>query len=265
VIGGMGHTLADTQSPGQQRSVYGAVGGIDRAFEDSGLFGVYGGYQRGEVSSNAVGASADLNSYMLGAYVSHPVGAGFALSGGVSAMYHDVDTVRHVIVGGTGFSPHGSTNGSTLNAFAELAKPFQWNGTALTGFGNLSVTRNHMNGYSEHDGGAADLVVGDTTQTNPATTLGVRGSRTFGSLNIDASLGWQHTYGNLNPSATMQFAGGTTEFTSQGTPIARDAAVVGIKASHDLNQGGTAYVGYDGTLASDAQDHSFKAGLKWKF
>jgi len=240
------------------------VGGIDRAFADSGMFGIYGGYQRGEVSSNSIGASADLNSYMLGAYVSHPVGDGFALSGGVAGMYHDIDTVRHVIVGAADFSPHGDTDGSTFTAYAELAKPFQWMDATVTPFVDASVTRNKMNSFTEHDGGAANLVVGDTAQTNPATTLGIRGSQQMGAVGVTGSFGWQHAFGDVDPDATMHFVGGTTNFNAVGTPIARDSAVISLGVNAPFS-GGNAYAGYDGTLAKDAQDHSFKAGFKWDF
>lgn len=265
-IGGFGHTLSDAQSPGQKRNNYGAVAGLDRNLDSiDGRMGIFGGWQFSDFSANTISASSEVNSYQLGGYVQRTLGK-FTVTGGASAMYHDIDTVRHVIVGGSSFSPHGNTNGNTLTAFGELSHPLALgDDLALEGFGAFSVTRNRTDGYTETNGGAANLTVGDVTKTNPATTIGIRGGKHVGQAMVTGSLGWQHTFGDTDNDATMRFAGGGTEFTSTGTPIAKDAAIVSINATGDVWSGAKAYVGYDGTLATDAQDHGFKAGLKIAF
>lgn len=268
VIGGTGKSDADSQSPKQKRGNYGAVGGIDRAFDDDGRYGIYAGYLRSDFSSDAIGASSRVNSYQVGGFVQRPATGDFTYTIGASAMYHDIDTVRHVVVGASDFSPHGDTNGNTLLAFGQLSHPLYvpaFGNLGLEGFGTVQVTRNHTDGYSETGGGAANLVVDGVTKTNPATTIGIRGGKHIGPVLATASLGWQHTFGDTDNDATMRFQGSTTQFTSTGTPIADDAAVVNLKASADMRNGISGFAGYDGTLARDAQDHAFKAGVKIGF
>ena len=54
-------------------------------------------------------------------------------------------------------------------------------------------------------------------------------------------------------------------FTVEGTPIAKDAAV--IEAGLDLQVSETATVGvsYTGQLASDSRDHGIKADIRVRF
>ncbi len=268
-IGGLGHSQAQDSAPSQKRSSYGAIGGLDVPFLDSGYAGVFGGYDRGRIDTDSENASSDLDEYHAGAYVTHPVIAGVIARAGIAGTYQDIDTSRSVVVGALASSPQGDTSGNTVTGFAEISRPFSFKYAALEPFGDVSLTRSHINAYNETNGGAADLHVDDETIVNPATTLGLRVGRSLDAgavpLELGGSLGWQHTYGAVDARDSMTFAGGTTSFEAYGPPIARDAAVVGASISAAIDGNTKAYVTYNGTLARETQDHDFTLGARWQF
>ncbi|MGF7056127.1 outer membrane autotransporter protein [Bosea sp. OAE752] len=77
-------------------------------------------------------------------------------------------------------------------------------------------------------------------------------------------MAWRHAFGDVDPKATLAFAGSST-FTVAGLPIARDAAMVEAGLDLAIARNTTLGVSYTGQLAEDAQDHSFKGVLAVKF
>lgn len=270
IIGSIGKTDADRGggTPQQDRNSYGAIGGIDVPYQE-GYVGIFTGFERGEVSTDSQGASSNLNNYHLGAYGTKSIWEGITLSGGASGSYHDIESVRHITVGGVQFSPHGDTDAWTVNTFAELSKPVTLRGLAIEPFAGIGLTYNRMNGYTETGGGAANLAVSDSSAFNPSTIIGARFGKALNfessKINLSASLGWQHTFGDIDGKVSQRFASGTTSFSAFGPARSRDAAVIALGVDTDVNNTVKAFAGYDGTYSSNSRDHGFKAGLKVGF
>ena len=83
-------------------------------------------------------------------------------------------------------------------------------------------------------------------------------------VTLRGGLGWRHAFGDVDPKTTLAFAG-SNPFAIAGLPIARDAALV--EAGLDLALGRNVSLGasYAAQLASDTQDHAFKANLAVRF
>ncbi|WP_432286273.1 autotransporter domain-containing protein [Aminobacter sp. BA135] len=77
-------------------------------------------------------------------------------------------------------------------------------------------------------------------------------------------LGWRHAFGNTFPSSVNAF-GGSSAFSVAGAPIARDSAIAEAGLDFDISAAASVGLAYHGHLASDAQDHSFKANLAVQF
>lgn len=268
-IGSFGDSHSHGPASQQDRHSYGALAGVDVAFDDAGHYGIFGGYEIGEVETDSQGASSELNNYHLGAFVTRPLSKEWTLSGGVAATYHDIDSTRYVVFPGFSAAPQGETTGYTASTFIEAAHAMQFDEIAIEPFANVSLTYSHMDGYTETNGGSANLAVDSVSNTIPATTLGIRAGKAIKvddkAINLNVSFGWQHVYGNTDNETEMRFAAGTTTFDAFGPARDRDAALIGIGVDAKVGHGTTAYAGYNGMLSANSQDHGFRAGLKIKF
>jgi fibronectin-binding autotransporter adhesin len=74
----------------------------------------------------------------------------------------------------------------------------------------------------------------------------------------------RHAFGDVDPSATLAFAG-SSGFAVAGLPIAKNAALVEAGLDLAISQSATLGVSYTGQLAEDAQDHAFKGVLAVRF
>jgi outer membrane autotransporter protein len=77
-------------------------------------------------------------------------------------------------------------------------------------------------------------------------------------------LGWRHAYGDVTPEASLAFSG-MGDFEISGLPIARDAALLEAGLDVDLTPATTFGLTYQGQIASDIQDHGFRADLTVRF
>ena len=79
------------------------------------------------------------------------------------------------------------------------------------------------------------------------------------------SVGWRHAFGDDKPDADLRFVGGGAGFSTEGVPIAKDAAVV--EAGLDLSVGasGKLGVGYSGQLSSENRDHGVVVSFSMGF
>lgn len=268
-IGTMGHSGSEGSTPSQDRHSYGALGGVDIAMDTGGYYGFFGGYETGEIETDSQRASSDMNNYHAGVYATKPLTHNISLSGGLGTTYHDIDTVRYVVFPGFQDVARGDTAGQTVSAFAEVAHTMEFEDVAIEPFANVSITYSHVDGYTETDINGSGLVVDSANNTTPASVLGVRGGKQVylgdAEINLNASLGWQHVYGDTDSSADMRFAAGTSTFESYGPAMDRDAAIVGLGIDGQIGEATRAYAAYDGTLSADDQDHGFKLGLRINF
>ncbi len=88
----------------------------------------------------------------------------------------------------------------------------------------------------------------------------------FGSLPVVARVFlWQHTYGDINPAATLAFAAGGPSFSSYGAPLDRNA--VGSEAGLDWRMTAAMSLGltYFGQAGERSTDNALTGRLKYRF
>ncbi len=269
-FGTAGKSVAEGTASRQDRGSAGLLAGADAELDSGTYIGIFGGFEQGEVNTYSERASSAITNYHGGLYAVHQFDP-IRLSGGVGGTYHMIETTRYVVFPGFSEKPESDTNGYTATAFIEASHPFEMAGNwATEPFAGVSVTYSHMDGYAEQGGGAANLTVDDTNAFTPSQILGVRFGNTLeteegSSYHLSGSLGWQHSYGDLEDKASMRFSAGTTKFTTMGPGRVRDAAVVGMGIDAKFGDGMSAYGGYNGTLSPDAQDHALNGGIRLSF
>ncbi|MDR6661536.1 outer membrane autotransporter protein [Tardiphaga robiniae] len=77
-------------------------------------------------------------------------------------------------------------------------------------------------------------------------------------------LGWRHAFGDVTPTSTMAFAGGSP-FTVAGVPIARNGAVADL--GFDVNVTPDAVLGltYGGQFGSGVTDQTLRGNFAVRF
>ncbi|MCU1734576.1 MULTISPECIES: autotransporter outer membrane beta-barrel domain-containing protein, partial [unclassified Pseudomonas] len=102
------------------------------------------------------------------------------------------------------------------------------------------------------------------------TTVGLRAGKQFTlgngtTLTPRGSLGWRHAFGDTTPDADLRFVDGGAAFSTQGVPIAKDAAVVEAGLDVSVGAAGKLGVGYSGQLSSDSRDHAVTVSFSMGF
>ncbi|WP_134681797.1 autotransporter domain-containing protein [Paracoccus ravus] len=251
---------------GYERDAAGTLIGFDAEAENGWRGGFYAGFGSGAVSLDDSDAQADLDSYHLGIYGgTRREALGIRL--GASHTLNKVDTQRHVSYGSTSEMLTADYDASTTRFFGEASWRFQTGQAALEPFAALEHVILSSDSFAEKGGNAAlesDGLDSDTT----FATLGLRGEREVRSGQSSAvlrgELGWQHAFGDVDPTAALAFAGGSA-FEVTGAAITEDAAILRGTVDMDLTPGAKVSVGYAGQFGKDARDHALTADLRVRF
>lgn len=244
----------------------GSVIGADWAASPAWRLGVLGGYSKTDLDTSGVDGSVD--SWHLGAYALRQDGP-LALRLGAAYSHHDGRSRRNVAFDGFTDSPKGDYNADSQQAFAELGYSLGSGRFSAEPFANLGYQRYHRDAYQEK-GGAAALDVSAQTQDNFSSIFGVRVAHLATlangmSITPRASLGWRHTYGDVDSQTRQAFLSGGTAFSVQGTALDRDSLLaeagldVGITARQTLG------VGYSGEYGSNSRNHAVIGQWQLKF
>ncbi|WP_437879782.1 autotransporter outer membrane beta-barrel domain-containing protein [Pseudomonas sp. LRF_L74] len=245
----------------------GAVLGADWALNPTWRLGVLGGYARTDVDAG-LGASSDIDSLHVGVYALRQSGP-LALRLGAAYSRHDNSSKRRVGFSGFNDQLRGDYAADSQQAFAELGYQLAFGRLLTEPFASLGYQRYSHESYNEK-GGAAALHVDSQDQDNFSSTLGIRlahlGTLANGmSLTPRASLGWRHTYGDLDSTARQSFLSGGSAFSVEGTAMDRDSLLLeagldlGISASQSLG------LGYSGEYGNRAQNHALIGQWQMKF
>lgn len=81
---------------------------------------------------------------------------------------------------------------------------------------------------------------------------------------MHAMAGWRHAFGDLDPTATLRFSD-SAPFTVAGTPLARDAAVIGLGIDMRVTASTTVGVAYDGQFCGGNSQNAGSLNVAWRF
>lgn len=248
------------------RTIGGLFIGADAAVAETWRVGLVTGYSRSSFHVDDRASSGDSDSYHLGLFGGTRWG-NLGLSLGAAHTWHDIETGRGIAFPGFADSAEASYDARTAQVFGELGYQVDRGSFALEPFANLAYVNVHTDGFAE-DGGAAALTSASGTTDTTFTTIGLRASTDFrlGEMKATARgmLGWRHAFGDVTPLADFAFAGGDA-FAIAGTPIAEDALVLEAGFDVGLSEKTSLGLSYSGQIASDSNDHGFRADLTVKF
>ncbi|MEN4920481.1 autotransporter domain-containing protein [Achromobacter spanius] len=188
------------------------------------------------------------------------------LLGGAGYTWHDISTRRQAASQADALT--ADYGASTVQLFSELS--YSWAATAgltLEPYAGLAWSDLRIRGFRE-TGGAAALTGQASRQQQTQTALGLRARQDveWGGRQgwVTAMLGWRHAFGDVDAKTQLAFDA-SQPFTVAGTPIARDAALLGLGADMALGRNSSVGLSYDGQFARDSREHAASVRVAWRF
>ena len=265
-LGGNGNAASTTQSDS------GVSAGGDVAVGGGWRLGGAVGYSNSRSRTGDRASSSQADSYSLTVYGGKAFDAGSAklnLSLGASYTWHDIQTQRYADAAGLPQTLKANYDGNTSQVFGELgyALPLT-DRVTLEPFVGAGFSSLRTRAFTESGGDAA--LRGDAGRNNvTTTTLGLHARSAFESAGAQGqlfgTLGWRHAFGDVDPASTMSFVQGGESFTTNGVPIARDAAVVELGVNMAVSKRTTVGVIYGGQFGEGNQQHSGTLDVRYRF
>jgi outer membrane autotransporter protein len=264
--GNWGHLDGNGNANRLNTSVGGFFVGADMPVFNNWRAGVLAGYSHGTYNENGQNASADSDDYHIGLYGGTQWGAlGFRT--GAAYTWHDISADRDIAV--PGFADHLSSNyhAGTAQVFGELGYRMDMGRASVEPFANIAYVNQHAQGFDEN-GGADALHVGSQDMNTGFSTLGLRGKTTFAlkgaEVLVKGTVGWRYAVGDVTPTVSESFAGGSP-FDLSGVPIARNEAVVDFGLGVHIMRNATISVSYTGQYASGVTNQGVLGALNIAF
>ena len=266
-FGATGQRDANGNAAEMDRTLGGLLMGADTMVAEGLRLGVLAGYSHSSFDVDDRASSGSADGYHVGVYGGTQIG-GVGLQFGGSYGWHEIDTSRSVVFPGFSDSLSANYNAQTAQLFGEAGYRIDAGDVHLEPFAGLSHVYVSTDGFTE-TGGAAALTVADSDTNTTFTTLGARVGTGIdlgqgGEAILTGTLGWRHAFGDVTPGATASFAG-SSAFAIAGTPVDRNALVVGADADMALDGATTLGLSYSGEIGSDAQDHGLGVKLTVAF
>lgn len=266
-LGGWGHHDSNSNSASMDHSLTGMMFGYDRAVSDAWRAGVTAGYSSGSVTVDDRHSDMNIDAYHLGIYGRYQEDR-LSLRSGLMYSWQDVNSKRDVNFPGFTDRLKADYDAHTVQLFGEVGYLLDFEAVMVEPYANLTHTRYQTEKIKER-GGAASLEskIDESTTTS---TLGVRAAKHINlreevDLVVRGGLGWQHTYGNETPKASMTFAGTGAGFDVQGTPMSKDAAIIEAGVEMNIGQNSKVQLTYAGQIASDAKNQEMRIEFSHRF
>lgn len=268
-LGAWGTTDTRHDTAGYSSSLGGLLIGVDGEVAEATRLGLVAGYSDSSVNmGSGTHSRASVDSYHLGAYLGHDLGAvRLTLGGAYSA--HRIDATRDVQVVGARGKEKTKHDAQGAQVFAEAAYRIPLQQATLEPFANLAYVHLDTDAFTEKGDSAALSARGDTREATLGT-LGVRAMTRIAltdrqAFDLAGSLGWQHDLSGIDSEQHLAFASGGDRFAIESAPLVRDAALVGVHASLALSEAASVSLNYSGQLAAREKSHGVGLSLDWRF
>ncbi|UXM95533.1 autotransporter domain-containing protein [Bartonella sp. HY329] len=264
---GHGGKLPSTNNAGKiNNDGWGIALGLDGALTDKAFAGIVFGYERSEIDGR-YSSRFNVDALHLGAYVASEI-SGIKLRGGIAYSHLDNETERKISIHGLESTANASFNGWQMQIFGEASHDFHLNeGAVISPYANIAHIWLNLEDISESASYASLFSDSNTTNTS-FTTLGLRGNFKLGKhvpISLYGDIGWSHAFGDIDGRVENRFALGSHKFSVEGTPIAKNSALIGAGFTWQVTPHNQITLGYRGQVASDIKDHGAHASWKITF
>jgi fibronectin-binding autotransporter adhesin len=259
--GHWGSNDGNANTGSQNSNGSGLLVGADRDLGNTRLGAVIG---HSQLSSNSGGDNAHGTADHVGLYAATEVGA-WQLQGGAAHSWYQTSSQRTIVVPGLLGHANADYNSGVTQAYVDGGYRLDFAQGSLTPFVNLARVWMHEGAIHEH-GNVADLDVQANGSDVNYGTAGLRGSYTpTKGIELHASLGYQHAWGDLASTDTQRFVGSVDSFTVDGVPVAKNAGIADVGLRFDLRKNISVDATYHGQFGGQAKDQSARLALNMSF
>ncbi|WP_298720782.1 autotransporter outer membrane beta-barrel domain-containing protein [uncultured Ferrovibrio sp.] len=274
VLGGFGSVDAKNGIAGSDTRTGGFAGGLDFALEPERVTaGVSFGYVGSRTEIDNDGGTADAKAGFLDLY-GRLEDWGIRLDGTLMGGRHYGEQSRTVTLGVATATAKGENDGWSLGAGLQVSTGLEVARSedvhaVLRPFAGVTAQRYWQGAFTESGAETANLRYGSFTRDSFVSRVGASwefdiqaGKET--RLSPMVSLGWAHQFAADAPRMDAAFALlPDARFSVTGAEMERDSLEIGLGLDViDLGEGLTFSIGYGGSLARDAQDHTFSGRAK---
>ncbi|MBB6262272.1 outer membrane autotransporter protein [Paenochrobactrum gallinarii] len=267
-------TQSATDNAARTKSTIGGfITGIDGDVYDNWRLGLMAGYSRSTFKTPSLSSSGSSDNYTLGAYAGTEWATGQGSIGfrsGLSYSWHNIEMSRSVAFNGYSDKLSADYNGGTFQVFGELGYKHDLSPRVIIEpYANLAYVHVRTDSFTETGHNGAALSVQSGTMDTTLSTLGMRLSTSFELGNTlttaRADLGWRHAFGDVIPLSTASFAAGSNAFTTSGSPIGKDTALIEAGLDFAITKNSKLGVSYQGQFGSGITQNGVNANFSVKF
>ena len=245
-LGGLGSVLGNGNASTLTYNFGGAAAGIDYRIDPRFLVGIGTGYTHGTQWVNSFMGQGWSDSVSVAAYGSFTQRA-FYVDALAGYAYYNNQLQRQILI--PGLQQRTATGSTGANQFLGQAEAgykvdvYAPAAASITPFGRLQISSVTQNAFSESGAQSLSLNVAQQTTNSLRTTIGADLGSSIGlgnerKLDLAVRLGWQHEFADTGRPITAAFAGAPgNSFSVFGATPARDAAVLGLQATHHHRHG----------------------------
>jgi outer membrane autotransporter protein len=274
VLGGFGSVDAKKGVAGSNNRTGGFAGGLDFGVEPERITaGISFGYVGSRTDIDDDGGNASSKAGFLGLY-GRLEDWGIRFDGTLMGGRHYAEQSRNIVIGTATSTASGENDGWSLGAGLQVSTPVQIARSAgfdavMRPFAGVTTQRYWQDAWTETGAGAANLTYHAMTRDSFVSRLGaafefdIQVGKETRLLPI-VSLGWAHQFAGNAPTMDASFALlPESRFSVTGVEMARDSLEIGLGIDViDMGDGLTFTLGYGGSLARDARDHTFSGRAK---
>ncbi|MCX5591853.1 autotransporter domain-containing protein [Alcaligenes endophyticus] len=265
-------TKGDSNTAERKNKTNSIALGAEALLESDWRVGGAFAYTDSKVKLNARDSSADIDSYSLALYAGKSWlyhSNSLNLKAGVAHIWHDIDSRRHVELGGQQ-SLKASYDARTTQLFGELGYSMAVSDRSMVEpYLGLTWLSHRSDGFSE-SGGAAALKGKSHTDDVTLSTVGVRAATSVDmgttAVKLRGGLGWRHAFGDRQPKASLSFIqGNSSTFGVVGAPMIKNAAVFDLGAEVQVGRNTSIGLSYEGQAGSGFTEHTGNLSLRTRF
>lgn len=265
--GSWGHSEGDSNVAGLDQDHRGSLLGLDLPLNEHWRLGAAAGYASTSLDASARSSSAHIDSHSLTLYAGGQWDA-LRLRLGAAHAWNDVASRRNVDVGSLSEREKADYDVGSTQFFGELGYALQAGAYQLEPFAALAHVQLDGDAFRERGGDAA-LQGSSQRQSLSYSTLGVHASSALAELagvplDLQASLGWQHAFGDTTPDSRLAFAG-SQRFSVDGVPAARNIARAELGVQAQLSRATRLGLAYAGGFGDGYRDNGLKLSLDVSF
>lgn len=274
VLGGFGSVDAKKGVAGSNSRTGGFAGGLDFGVEPERITaGISFGYVGSRTDIDDDGGNASSKAGFLGLY-GRLEDWGIRFDGTLMGGRHYAEQSRNIVIGTATSTASGENDGWSLGAGLQVSTPVQIARSAgfdavMRPFAGVTTQRYWQDAWTETGAGTANLTYHAMTRDSFVSRLGaafefdIQVGKETRLLPI-VSLSWAHQFAGNAPTMDASFALlPESRFSVTGVEMARDSLEIGLGIDViDMGDGLTFTLGYGGSLARDARDHTFSGRAK---